>query len=86
MMINGVDLDKLAWPATIEMMDTETETIFMLRFGDLGYKHVLSHFELINMNSNEQIVNYIINIINDAKLCLGINDTNNEPILPFESP
>lgn len=86
MMINGVDLDKLAWPATIETTNTESETIFMISFGDLGYKHVLSHFELLNMNSNEQIVQYIINIINDAKHYLGINDTDNEPILPPESP
>lgn len=78
MKIMGVDFTEMAEPASLKIHDTEIGTVFRMTYAGLVYQYTLSHFELINLNSNDLIIKCITNIINEGKHHLGINDSCNE--------
>lgn len=67
MKIIGHDLSALAAPAELLIGENELGTVIRLEYNGKAYQHVISHFELLSLNSNEVIVTLIENIINEGK-------------------
>lgn len=78
MTILGIDLCRLAYPADLDITDVELGTLIKMKYDGKCYTHIIGDFELLHFNSNDLLVQHIVNIIYKGRHQLGIKDTCSE--------